>query len=132
MKHCDSRAVPAAAHAQNRTVRNGNSPRATAPKRSTRKTWCSSRRRSSRPRTGQLKIEVNPNNTLFKLERHLRRRAATARSAAGETIMTSLVKDIPIAGADSVPFVVEQLRRCAAPVEAAAAGDREAFAAAAA
>ena len=30
---------------------------------------------------------------------------------AGETILTSVVKDIPIAGADSVPFVVSSYRR---------------------
>lgn len=53
---------------------------------------------------GALKIEVHPNNSLFKLGEIF---AATAagKVEAGETIMSSLVKEIPIAGADSVPFV---------------------------
>ena len=54
---------------------------------------------------GQLKIEVHPNNSLFKLG-EIRQAVQDRKVEAGETIMTSLVKDIPIAGADSVPFVV--------------------------
>lgn len=54
---------------------------------------------------GQLKIEVHPNNTLVKLN-DIRQAVQDGRAEAGETIMTSMVKDIPIAGADSIPFVV--------------------------
>lgn len=54
---------------------------------------------------GQLKIEVHPNNTLFKLG-DIRQAVQEGKTEAGETIMSSLVKDIPIAGADSIPFVV--------------------------
>jgi TRAP-type transport system periplasmic protein len=54
---------------------------------------------------GQLKIEVHPNNSLFKLG-EIRQAVQDGKADAGEIIMTSLVKDIPIAGADSIPFVV--------------------------
>lgn len=54
---------------------------------------------------GQLKIEVHPNNTLFKLN-DIRQAVQDGKAQAGETIMTSMVKDIPIAGADAIPFVV--------------------------
>lgn len=54
---------------------------------------------------GQLKIEVHPNNELFKLG-EIFGAAAAGKVDAGETIMSSLVKEIPIAGADSIPFVV--------------------------
>ncbi len=54
---------------------------------------------------GKLKIEVHPNNTLAKLN-DIRQAVQDGKAEAGETIMTSLVKDIPIAGADSIPFVV--------------------------
>jgi TRAP-type transport system periplasmic protein len=54
---------------------------------------------------GQLKIAVHPNNSLFKLG-EIRQAVQDGKADAGETIMSSLVKDIPIAGADSVPFVV--------------------------
>jgi TRAP-type transport system periplasmic protein len=54
---------------------------------------------------GQLKIEVQPNNTLFKLN-DIRAAVEGGKAEAGETIMSSMVKDIPIAGADSIPFVV--------------------------
>lgn len=54
---------------------------------------------------GQLRIEVHPNNTLVKLN-DIRQAVQDGKVEAGETIMTSLVKDIPVAGADSVPFVV--------------------------
>jgi len=58
-----------------------------------------------RATAGQLKVEVHPNNTLFKLN-DIRQAVQDGKAEAGETIMSSLVKDIPIAGADSVPFVV--------------------------
>src|SRR5438105_10044474 len=54
---------------------------------------------------GQLKIEVRPNNSLFKLA-EIRQAVQDGKAEAGETIMSSMVKDIPIAGADSIPFVV--------------------------
>jgi TRAP-type C4-dicarboxylate transport system substrate-binding protein len=54
---------------------------------------------------GQLKIEVHPNNSLFNLG-EIFGAASTGKVEAGETIMSSLVKDIPLAGADSVPFIV--------------------------
>ena len=58
-----------------------------------------------RATAGQLKIEVHPNNTLFKLA-DIRQAVQDGRAEAGETIMSSMVKEIPIAGADSIPFVV--------------------------
>jgi TRAP-type C4-dicarboxylate transport system substrate-binding protein len=54
---------------------------------------------------GQLRIEVHPNNTLFKLG-EIPKAVQEGKVEAGETIMTALVKDMPIAGADSIPFVV--------------------------
>jgi TRAP-type C4-dicarboxylate transport system substrate-binding protein len=54
---------------------------------------------------GQLKIDIHPNNTLVKLP-EIHRAVQDGKVEAGETIMTSLVKDMPIAGADSIPFVV--------------------------
>ena len=54
---------------------------------------------------GQLTIEVFPNSTLAKLA-EISQAVRDGKAQAGETIMTSMVKDIPIAGADSVPFVV--------------------------
>lgn len=54
---------------------------------------------------GQLKIEVHPNNSLVKLG-DIRQAVEEGKVAAGETIMASLVKEMPIAGADSIPFVV--------------------------
>lgn len=54
---------------------------------------------------GQLKIQVHPNNTLAKLS-EISQAVQQGKAEAGETIMTSMVKDIPIAGADSIPFVV--------------------------
>ncbi len=53
----------------------------------------------------QLKVEVAANGSLFKLG-DIAQAVQDGKVQAGETIMTSLVKDIPIAGADSVPFVV--------------------------
>jgi TRAP-type C4-dicarboxylate transport system substrate-binding protein len=54
---------------------------------------------------GQLKIELAPNGSLFKLN-DIRQAVQEGKVQAGETIMSSLVKDMPIAGADSIPFVV--------------------------
>src|SRR5437870_3487144 len=54
---------------------------------------------------GRLKIEVHPNNSLVKLA-EIRQAVQDGKVEAGETIMTSLVKDMPLAGADSIPFVV--------------------------
>jgi TRAP-type C4-dicarboxylate transport system substrate-binding protein len=54
---------------------------------------------------GQLRIQVHPNNSLLKLA-EIPAAVQAGRVQAGETIMANLVKDIPIAGADSIPFVV--------------------------
>lgn len=54
---------------------------------------------------GQLRIEVHPNNTLFKLG-EIPKAVQAGKVEAGETIMAALVEDMPIAGADSIPFVV--------------------------
>jgi TRAP-type C4-dicarboxylate transport system substrate-binding protein len=58
---------------------------------------------------GQLKIQVHPNNTLAKLS-EITQAVLQGKADAGETIMTSMVKDIPIAGADSIPFVVSSYK----------------------
>lgn len=58
---------------------------------------------------GQLKIQVHPNNTLAKLS-EISQAVQQGKAEAGETIMTSMVKDIPIAGADSIPFVVSSYK----------------------
>lgn len=54
---------------------------------------------------GELTLQLAPNGSLFKLG-DIRQAVQDGQVQAGETIMTSLAKDIPIAGADSVPFVV--------------------------
>lgn len=54
---------------------------------------------------GALRIEVRPNNALFKLA-DIRQAVQDGKAEAGETIMTSMVGEIPIAGADAIPFVV--------------------------
>jgi TRAP-type C4-dicarboxylate transport system substrate-binding protein len=54
---------------------------------------------------GELAIEVFPNNTVVKLA-DISTAVQQGKVEGGETIMTSMVKDIPLAGADSVPFVV--------------------------
>lgn len=54
---------------------------------------------------GKLSIELYPNNTLAKLN-DIKAAVQDGKAHAGETIMTSMVKEIPAAGADSVPFVV--------------------------
>ncbi len=58
---------------------------------------------------GQLAIQVHPNNTLAKLN-DIKQAVVDGKAEAGETIMTSMVKDIPIAGADAVPFVVSSYK----------------------
>jgi TRAP-type transport system periplasmic protein len=59
----------------------------------------------SKATAGKLTIELHPNNTLAKLN-DIRAAVQDGKIQAGETIMTSMVKDLPAAGADSVPFVV--------------------------
>jgi TRAP-type transport system periplasmic protein len=54
---------------------------------------------------GALRIQVRPDNELFKLA-EVRQAVQDGRVQAGEVIMTGLVSEMPIAGADSVPFVV--------------------------
>lgn len=54
---------------------------------------------------GQLRIQVHPNNSLVKLS-EIPQAVQAGKVEAGETIMANLVKDMPIAGADSIPFVV--------------------------
>ena len=54
---------------------------------------------------GKLLIDVHANNTLAKLN-DISQAVQQGKAEAGETIMTSMVKDIPLAGADSIPFVV--------------------------
>ncbi len=58
---------------------------------------------------GRLVIEVHPNNAIAKLN-DISQAVQQGKAEAGETIMTSMVKDIPIAGADSIPFVVGSYR----------------------
>nr|WP_315231516.1 TRAP transporter substrate-binding protein [uncultured Albidiferax sp.] len=53
----------------------------------------------------QLKIELLPNGQAFKLG-EIRSAVEDGRLQAGETIMSGMVQEIPLAGADSVPFVV--------------------------
>jgi TRAP-type C4-dicarboxylate transport system substrate-binding protein len=62
-------------------------------------------REVDRATAGELRIEVHPNNTLFKLA-DIRQAVQDGKVQAGETIMTSMVAEIPIAGADAIPFVV--------------------------
>jgi TRAP-type C4-dicarboxylate transport system substrate-binding protein len=54
---------------------------------------------------GALKVELQPNNSVVKLN-DIRAAVEGGKIEAGETIMSSLVKEMPLAGADSVPFVV--------------------------
>lgn len=58
---------------------------------------------------GQLLIQVHANNTLAKLN-DISQAVQQGKAEAGETIMSSLVKDIAIADADSVPFVVNSYK----------------------
>ena len=54
---------------------------------------------------GRLKIEVHANNSLYKLG-EIPAHVESGEIAAGETIMSNLAAEIPVAGADSVPFIV--------------------------
>ncbi|MBI5276245.1 MAG: TRAP transporter substrate-binding protein [Burkholderiales bacterium] len=54
---------------------------------------------------GRLKIEVAANNSLVKLA-EIPKAVAAGKVQAGEAIMSGMGKDLPIAGADGVPFVV--------------------------
>lgn len=54
---------------------------------------------------GKLKIELHPNNSLVKLA-DIFKAVQTGRIEAGEVIMTAMTKEVSLAGADSVPFVV--------------------------
>jgi TRAP-type transport system periplasmic protein len=54
---------------------------------------------------GKLTIELHANNSLAKLN-DIKAVVQEGKVQAGETIMSSMVKEIPAAGADSVPFVV--------------------------
>ena len=53
---------------------------------------------------GDLRIAIHPDGTLVKLP-EIRAAVQGGTIQAGETIMTSLVAEMPIAGADSVPFI---------------------------
>jgi TRAP-type C4-dicarboxylate transport system substrate-binding protein len=54
---------------------------------------------------GRLTIEVHANNSLYKLG-EIPGKVESGAIAAGETIMSGLAAEIPVAGADSVPFIV--------------------------
>ena len=54
---------------------------------------------------GRLVIEVHANNTLYKLG-EIPAKVESGAIPAGETIMSNLAGEIPVAGADSVPFIV--------------------------
>ncbi|RYF72615.1 MAG: C4-dicarboxylate ABC transporter substrate-binding protein [Comamonadaceae bacterium] len=58
-----------------------------------------------RTSAGALRIEVHANNTLVKLA-DIAQAVQGGNPQAGETIMTNLAGEIPIAGADALPFVV--------------------------
>lgn len=61
-------------------------------------------REVERATQGQLRIEVHPQNTLFALNA-IRAAVQEGKVEAGEAIMSSLVAEVPLAGADSVPFI---------------------------
>lgn len=54
---------------------------------------------------GALRIEIHPNNTLVRMA-DIPAEMQAAHLAAGEIIMSGLAKEVPVAGADSVPFIV--------------------------
>lgn len=54
---------------------------------------------------GRLKIEVAANNSLVKLA-EIPAAVAGGKVQAGEAILTGMTKEVPLAGADGVPFVV--------------------------
>ena len=70
-----------------------------------------------RATAGALRIEVHASNTLFKLG-DIPQAVQDAKAEAGETIMTSLVPGMPIAGADAVPWPPQGLFSVA-PVKSA-------------
>ena len=53
----------------------------------------------------KLKIELFPNNAFVKLN-DFAKAVQEGKIQAGETIISSMVKDVPSAGAESIPFVV--------------------------
>lgn len=59
----------------------------------------------SKATSGRLQIDVYANNTMVRLA-DIPSKVETGEIAAGETIMSNLAKDFSVAGADSVPFVV--------------------------
>jgi TRAP-type transport system periplasmic protein len=61
---------------------------------------------------GKLRIELHPDNSLVKLA-EIFKAVQTGRIEAGEVIMTAMTKDVPLAGADSVPFVVSSYEEAA-------------------
>ena len=54
---------------------------------------------------GRLHVEVHANNTLAKLG-DIPAKVESGEIPAGETILTNLAAQIPVAGADAVPFIV--------------------------
>ena len=58
---------------------------------------------------GDLKIAVHPNNSLVKLPEILGA-VQSGKAEAGEMLMSAMVKDVPLAGADSVPFIVSSYK----------------------
>jgi TRAP-type C4-dicarboxylate transport system substrate-binding protein len=54
---------------------------------------------------GQLRIEVAANNSLVKLA-EIPAAVASGKVEAGEAIMSGMTREVPLAGADGVPFVV--------------------------
>jgi len=70
---------------------------------------------------GELRIAIHANNTLVKLN-DIRAAVQAGQIEAGETIMSSLVGEMPIAGADSVPFITSsfadarRMWRCQRPL----------------
>jgi TRAP-type C4-dicarboxylate transport system substrate-binding protein len=85
---------------------------------------------------GALRIELHANNTLAPLAQ-IPAAVRDGRADAGEVILTGLVKEMPVAGADSVPFITRDYddarrlwRHQRSPVEArlAAQGLRLLFA----
>jgi TRAP-type transport system periplasmic protein len=55
--------------------------------------------------SGQLVIDLKPNNSLFKLA-DIQAAVQEGKIQAGESIMSGMAKGFPASGADSVPFVV--------------------------
>jgi TRAP-type C4-dicarboxylate transport system substrate-binding protein len=70
---------------------------------------------------GAVRIELHPNNSLVKLG-EIFGAVEAGRIEAGEAIMSGLVKSVPIAGADAVPFIVssyddaQRMWRCQRPL----------------